>query len=211
MAVESGHRFCALANLPLVTVASRCGHDLVTEGWLTCSCAANSSARSNDNRKRNIGLLIAFFATSLVLGQAYPTSFWYGGDPNGVGGLASERNMSVVDAMTCDDFDVTSPQTASFVSGRFYSDIAVPSGFDVEIRTGVSPFNGGTLVTSLQDVRGCWYRQPLYDAFGWNSYLAVVDISLALSPGKYWLALSVTARAAHLWPKPAARTAWVVR
>lgn len=141
-------------------------------------------------------LILAFAvsaATSLADGTArLDGSLWYGGDPNGVDGLSSERNTVVSDALTVDDFDLHSASMITRVYGVFFSDMTAPRGFDVQIRTGVSSGNGGTLVYGANELAGTWERFAKFDNFGFSAYRAVIDIEHQnLAAGTYWLGIRV--------------------
>lgn len=142
------------------------------------------------NKLIAVGSCVALGVT--LRGQALPLSDWYGGDPNGVNGLSSERNTLVAESIVLDDFDHNGGTIAG-VYGRFLSDIAKPAGFDYEIRTGVKQFNGGTLVSSGWGLLGSW-KPDGYDFFGFKGYLAIIPLNLLLQPGHYWLGISVVGR-----------------
>lgn len=148
-----------------------------------------------DKRKINMKkiLAISLFAALCAGSQAqpmHPNDEFYGGNPNGVNGLSSERNTSVGDSIVLDDFNHNG-QTIDHVYGRFLSDIAKPVSFDYEIRSGVSNGNGGTFVTGGSGVSGTWTPEPQYSFFGFMGYLADIPTSINLAPGTYWLGIRV--------------------
>ena len=123
------------------------------------------------------------------------STYWYNGDPNLVNGLANEINTQIPGARTYDDFDVTSPVVVCAVFSNNFMNFTSSSPLVVElqalweIRSGVSTGNGGTLIASgagiaTQTANG-------FDAFGLTGYTVEVSgLSVALNPGKYWLAVT---------------------
>jgi hypothetical protein len=114
-------------------------------------------------------------------------NFWYGGDFNGVNGLANEEGGLVSDARTYDDFIVPSGHKL-FLGGVWSSNLQnyFSTNGSWEIRTGVSEGNGGTLVASGTNVPCALYFTG-GTGFGFLELTTSCPSSAVLQPGKYWL------------------------
>ncbi len=117
---------------------------------------------------------------------------WYNGDPDLVNGLAAEFNTTVVDAFIFEDFDHAGGNITDIWGNFFWSSNI--TGFEWEIRSGMSANNGGTLEASGSSNSGfTMIDNPGtdWDAFGFVSYQLSVDTTgLNLGAGTYFLALS---------------------
>jgi hypothetical protein len=116
---------------------------------------------------------------------------WYNGDFDGVDGLSNELDTSLGDqqyAHAYDDFDVTD-QSGWDVGAVFSNNLTdtIIIGATWEIRQGISPGNGGTLIASGMTVT------PLVtgtgrSGFGYTEYSVQVNgIFVHLPPGNYFL------------------------
>jgi hypothetical protein len=83
-----------------------------------------------------------------VGGAAFGAVYWYGGDFDDRNGAPNEISGLLPDARTYDDFTVTSPVVVNSVWSNNLWDSFSASQAAVEIRTGMSAGNGGTLVFS---------------------------------------------------------------
>lgn len=140
---------------------------------------------------RSVILALSLAAAGSAFAQSglVPGSVFYGGDPNQIYSLSSERTGETT-GTTFDDFAVFSPTTVTQVYGMFYTTATdAPSGFDVEIRQGITEGNGGTLITSQLDLGGRWERFSNFDAFGQQAYRALVDINVPLATGIYFIGI----------------------
>ena len=129
-----------------------------------------------------VGGVLVFFAS---MGQVHAGLIWYNGDPDLVNGLANEINSTFSDARIYDDFLISSNTKVTGVfSNNFMSFNATQTLW--EIRSGVSPGNGGTLVAggtgaATQTANG-------FNAFGLTGYtIDVSGLNVDLLPGTYWL------------------------
>jgi hypothetical protein len=113
---------------------------------------------------------------------------WYNGDWDFVDGIANQRNTAVSDAAIYDNFVVPAPGwliTAVFSNNP--SDLTSIAGADWEIRSGISPGNGGTLIASGTGVAASWTPTGR-SGFGYTEYQVYVGgLNLSLPPGQYWL------------------------
>jgi hypothetical protein len=143
--------------------------------------------------KLAIGFLsVAAFAASATaaLGPE-PGSEWYGGDADLVNGLACEFNTNVTDAFLFDDFDHGNG-TITHLYGDYFCDFHQSIvGFEWEIRSGVGPYNGGTLEAS-GSTDGTFTVTATGDSgFGFNVYRVVADITdVNLAPGTYHMSIA---------------------
>ena len=114
-------------------------------------------------------------------------TLWYNGDFDGVNGLVNQGSTSPSVAYTYDDFVIsggTWTLTGAFSNNlmNFFADSA-----DVEIRSGVSAFNPGTLIYGAYGV-GFTQTATGRSGFGFNEYTIAVDLpNIVLGPGTYWL------------------------
>lgn len=114
------------------------------------------------------------------------TCLWYNGDFDTRDGLINEVNGVITNAYVYDNFIVGSGG-ATF-TGAFSNDLTdIHTNLaDVEIRTGVGPGNGGTLIFGAYGVPAL--QNPTgRSGFGLIEYTFWVPVSLTLGPGEYWL------------------------
>jgi hypothetical protein len=144
-----------------------------------------------------IGKLLRLACFGLVIATAQQSQagicpLWYNGDPDLVDGLANELNSFTSDALVYEDFIVT-PNCSiicAVYSNNFMSFTATTAAW--EIRTGVGPGTGGTLVASgtgaaTQTLNG--FDNPLVSApIGYT--IMVSGLNVALTPGTYWLSVA---------------------
>jgi hypothetical protein len=142
-----------------------------------------------------IGKLLRLACFGLVFAtaqqsQAGPCHLWHNGDPDLVTGLANELNTDISDARVYEDFIVT-PNCSiicAVYSNNFMDFTATTAAW--EIRTGVGPGTGGTLVASgtgaaTQTLNG--FDNPLVP----EGYTIMVSgLNVALTPGTYWLSVA---------------------
>lgn len=130
---------------------------------------------------------------ALLIAIAIPASaltIWYGGDPDGGNGWASEQGGFYNNALTFDDFSTTgNGWSVYYLLGNFATNAKVTNAY-YEIRSGVSEGNGGTLVSSGNiDVTQTWTG----DSIGtWGGDMKVYTLAgntaaINLNPGTYWL------------------------
>ena len=133
-------------------------------------------------------LRLVCFALVCVATQssdAAQMTLWYNGDPDLINGLANELNTYVSDARVYEDFDVPTPLTVCAVYSNNWMDFYASSA-TWEIRSGVGPGTGGTLVASgsaipTQTPNG-------FDVYGYTGFtIMVAGLNVDLSPGTYWL------------------------
>jgi hypothetical protein len=129
---------------------------------------------------------LATAAPSAAQGQLF-----YNGEFNGVDGLASERNTSIAQAMTYDNFVVTgSGWTVTGLFGDFLTDVASTVA-DYEIRSGVSAGNGGMLLFSGAGVIATQVATGR-SGFGYTEYRTTISgLNFFLAPGAYWMGISL--------------------
>jgi hypothetical protein len=138
-------------------------------------------------------LLILCLAAVSVAANA-DSILWYGGDLNpnaaNANGFASERNASVADAQSYDNFTLTSAAQLTQVFGNFQDEFngGCTTAF-YDIRTGITEGNGGTSVASgTISVTGTDQGMSI---FGREVYRYQGNITpLNLAAGTYFLAMS---------------------
>ena len=112
---------------------------------------------------------------------------FYGGDFDGVNGLADEFNTAVGDAFVFENFN-WGGGTITGIYANYLSSIADGSNYHYEIRSGVSANNGGTLEASGTGT-GTWATNGM-DGFGFTGYRLDASINVNLAAGMYWVALA---------------------
>jgi hypothetical protein len=114
---------------------------------------------------------------------------WYNGDPDLADGLAAELNTSVTDAFVFEDFFHTGGPIEE-LSGNYFWDSNI-TGYEYELRSGVSNGFAGTLHASA-NTDGAYSMTPNgFDGFGYLGYHLCADIvDITFAPGIYMLALS---------------------
>lgn len=135
-------------------------------------------------------LLLLLVVLAAPLGTRAEFNLFYGGAFDGRNALASERNTTIPDARTYDDFDV---QTVVTVKGLWSNILtawgrACPTAY-WEIRLGVSQGSGGQLIASGTD-RVRW--TIIYDSFHWRIVHVAVAFSspVILWPGRYHMTIA---------------------
>jgi hypothetical protein len=118
------------------------------------------------------------------------TTVWYNGDFNGVNGLTNEVNTTIPQSYIYDDFIV--PTGGWTLTDAFSNNLMSfsTSNADVEIRSGVSAGNPGTLVYGAYGVAATQTATGR-SGFGYNEYTIEVALpSVYLPAGTYWLAVA---------------------
>ena len=149
-------------------------------------------------------LVASFARAQLPLATPIPTPtlipaggpiLWYNGDFDGVQGLSNEQNTSLGEqqyAHTYDDFDVT--DQAGWDVGAVFSNNLTDTnitGATWEIRQGIFPGSGGTLIASGMTVTPV-VTPTGRSGFGYTEYSVQVNgISVYLPPGNGYF-LNVT-------------------
>jgi RHS repeat-associated protein len=113
---------------------------------------------------------------------------FYGGDFDGRAGLDNESNTVVPDARVYDDFQINSGSyQVSGLFSRDLSNIPAVTHANWQIREGVAPGNGGTLIASGQNVPAT--DTPTgFSGFGYQEHQYTVTVApLVLPPGHYWI------------------------
>jgi hypothetical protein len=139
-------------------------------------------------KRSNLRLLVLLTLLVVAICPLHAdVTLWYNGDFDGVNGLVNQGSTSFTVAYVYDDFTIPSGTwtlTSAFSNNlmSLFADSA-----DVEIRSGVSPFNSGTLVYSAYGVN---FSQTPTGRSGFNmtEYTIAVDLpNIVLGPGTYWL------------------------
>jgi len=149
-------------------------------------------------------LVASFARAQLPLATPIPTPtlipaggpiLWYNGDFDGVQGLSNEQNTSLGEqqyAHTYDDFDVT--DQAGWDVGAVFSNNLTDTnitGATWEIRQGIFPGSGGTLIASGMTVTPVVTPNGR-SGFGYTEFsVQVIGLSLYLPPGNGYF-LNVT-------------------
>src|SRR5262249_24755859 len=127
-------------------------------------------------------------------GNGPPGPLWYNGDFNGVNGLTNELNTSLGSgqfASVYDDFSVTGggwTLTSVFSDNLANTNI---TGATWEIRQGISEGNGGTLIASGSTTTRL-VTPTGRSGFGFTEFMVeVTGLNVSLSPGTYWLNVTV--------------------
>jgi len=131
--------------------------------------------------------LLTLLAAAVACPLYADVTLWYNGDFDGANGLVNQGSTSPSLAYVYDDFTISSGtwtinQVFSNNLMSFFADSA-----DVEIRSGMSPFNAGTLIYSEY---GAFFDQTATgrSGFGLNEYTISVNLpGVVLGPGTYWL------------------------
>jgi hypothetical protein len=140
-------------------------------------------------------LLAASVVALGLTGSTMAAGEYYNGDPDLINGLSAETDTfsNGFQSKIYENFD-NANGTVSDVFGNFFINTKVV-GCDWEIRTGMSPGNGGTLLASGRSDFGNGELSVTpngFDAFGFQGFNVALDIpDLALGNGQYWLGLSV--------------------
>ncbi len=133
----------------------------------------------------HLALLAVLIASA---GHVQAAVIWYNGDPDFVNGLSNELNSSISDSKVYDDFNVTSAVTVTdLFSNNFMSFFTSSAAW--EIRSSVSVGNGGTLIAF--GTGAATQTENGFNAFDFTGYkIRVSGLSITLSPGTYWLAVT---------------------
>ena len=156
---------------------------------ITTKAASARSTWKESNSVKKLALLLLLTLATCPL-YAGDLTIWYNGDFDGNDGLSNEVNTIVPGAnYTFDDFIVANTVilTDAFSNNlmSFGTSLA-----DVEIRTGVSAGNGGTLVYGAYGVAATQTATGR-SGFGLTEYTIDVKLPLVtLAPGTYWLAVA---------------------
>lgn len=127
----------------------------------------------------------------LVAGVAsHAAVYWYGGDFDDRNGAPNEISGLLPEARTYDDFTVVGPQVVTSVWSNNLWDSFSASQASVEIRTGMSAGNGGTVVFSgtfnaaISDTgrSGFGMQEKQVRVYGLNINLAAGNYHLSVTP-----------------------------
>ncbi len=137
----------------------------------------------------NVKKLVFLLLLAVVASPLYAdVTLWYNGDFDGVNGLVNQGSESLSVAYVYDDFTVSGGSWT--LTGAFSNNLMnFPYGYsaDVEIRSGVSAYNPGTLVYGAYGV-GFSQTATGNSGFGLTEYTIAVDLpNIVLGPGTYWL------------------------
>ena len=136
-------------------------------------------------KKRLIAL--GCFIVAAAMSQA--AVVWYGGDFDGRNGAPNEVNGLLSEAKTYDDFTLTNPALVTGVWSNNLFDSFTASTAEVEIRTGVSAGNGGTVVFS--GTFAATVSVTGRSGFGMTErQVKVTGLSVNLAPGTYHLSVT---------------------
>lgn len=118
-------------------------------------------------------------------------NLFYGGDRDGRNGLGSERNTSVKDSRTYDDFEVNEITLVEGLWGNFLINYVDLRKAYYEIRQGVSRGDGGRLIAS--GVEPVVQRDTGRDGIGLNEdqFSLRLPKPLVLFPGKYHMTVAL--------------------
>ncbi|MGI8922704.1 MAG: PEP-CTERM sorting domain-containing protein [Fimbriimonadales bacterium] len=132
-------------------------------------------------------LVVAGAALFCLAGNSFAAQLFYGGDFDGVNGLAVD-----FDAFTFDDFDITGPgAVVDSVYGNCLSNADFASMVMTwEIRSGISEGNGGVLEASGS---GTPTVTPTgRSGFGFTEYnIRISGLAVALNAGTYFFGMNV--------------------
>ena len=135
--------------------------------------------------------LVALAGTAFAQLGPEPGSEFYGGDPSAVNGFSDEYNTNVTDSYFFDDFKHNGGNITALY-GDWISDFdgSLVTGYQYEIRSGMSANDGGTLVAS-GDTGGAWSYDPTgFGYFSRTAYRLYADIAdITLPAGTYHMAL----------------------
>lgn len=135
-------------------------------------------------------LLLAVIASPLYA----DVTLWYNGDFDGANGLVNQGSINgSAPAYTYDDFLVSGGSWT--LTGAFSNNLMSfnsADSADVEIRSGVSAFNPGTLIYGAYGI-GFTQTATGNTGFGLTEYTIAVDLpNIVLGPGTYWLMVAPT-------------------
>jgi hypothetical protein len=145
------------------------------------------------------GRIVGLFAMACVglwlssgVARAGSTTLWYNGDSDGRDGLLNETGGT--DGLVYDNFIVPTGDIYT-ITGVFSNDLMPNSAATTahwQIRVGVSPGNGGTLVASGDgaDTVTATGRTGTISGNTDDEYTNQVAVSVILTAGTYWLAVA---------------------
>lgn len=140
---------------------------------------------------RRASLTFLTVLTFFMLTSVYASPIlWYNGDFDGVNGLSNEINTSVAHSNVYDDFLVDGfGWDIDTVWSNNLMDFGEVTQALWEIRRGIAPGNGGTLIAS-----GTNYATQVAtgrSGFGFTEYaIEVTGLNISLLPGTYWLTVA---------------------
>lgn len=133
-----------------------------------------------------LAILAVYAATGLQAATA--DVLFYGGDLDFENAMFSERSQRQ-DARVYDDFSLVEASLVTGIFGSFALTSGLPTVAYFEVRSGISPGNGGTLLAS-----GEFSVQSTYlgGGIGPNYWRFSGEIApLELAPGDYWVAMAL--------------------
>jgi len=129
----------------------------------------------------------------LAVGAQASPVIYYGGDMNGVDGLASQITTGggFTDSQTYDNFTLTSAMTIDGVFGRFLDTSSIfAQQITWEIRSGMSAGNGGTLLFSGTTAATNTLTGFTFNTINEREYSSNVS-AFNLAAGNYWLSVAL--------------------
>lgn len=133
--------------------------------------------------------ICALACVTLVAAASQAAVIWYGGDFDGRNAAPNEINGLLNDARTYDDFTLSSPATLASVWSNNLFDSFTATTAQVEIRTGVSQGNGGTVVFS--GTFAASVAPTGRSGFGMDEMqVRVSGLNVALGAGTYYLSVT---------------------
>lgn len=140
---------------------------------------------------RKLAFLVLPALLALAPRPAYASGIlWYNGDFDGVQGLSNEVNTFITQSYVFDDFTV--PSGGWTLDGAFSNNLTFITGSsaDIEIRTGVSSGDGGTVVYSAYGVAATQTATGR-SFIGLTEYTFQVALpNVFLGAGTYWLTVA---------------------
>ncbi|MGI8923696.1 MAG: hypothetical protein ACR2HJ_06590 [Fimbriimonadales bacterium] len=134
---------------------------------------------------KGVATLIVLAAAGLSTGKA--EILFYGGDYDNVNGMRSQRGTDI-DARVYDDFSLSEPRVVTGVFGSFF---AIPRSTMAyfELRSGIEPGNGGTLLASgYFPVEATFLGGGLgFPVYRFSGKIAPVE----LASGDYWVTMAM--------------------
>ena len=137
--------------------------------------------------------IVLTLALAFICPIADADVLWYGGDWDFRSGLLSSQASG---AMTYDDFDVaTGGATVTHLFGHFATSDAPPDSAFYEIRLGVGPGNGGTLLAAGMTTASAVHVGDVGDRFIYRITVNLIN-TVALEAGKYWIGIAPSSKSA---------------
>lgn len=132
-------------------------------------------------------ILAIYAATGLQAAMA--DVLFYGGDLDGINAMPSERDW-YADARAYDDFLISQQSSVTGVFGTFYDwHDELPTSAYFELRSGMEPGSGGTLIASGDISVEATFLGFVHDTGVWRFSGKISSVELA--PGNYWVALAL--------------------